>query len=145
MLEKQKTRFKKVLEQTEEIKNFYEKNVNEIKKVLDYFEKDISIKDSDSKDTIILKKYIECGSMKKVCEFMNEEGHRITTKYSERKYTTEDISQTIYPYKRNGEEDKEERVINATEELKEVALIIHWYLYYSSYGKLKVCRFDREI
>lgn len=135
MIEYQKEKFKEVLEKTEAYKKFYEENIKELITIIDYMGRDISIKESDNVETIILKKYIEYGSIKNVCEFINEKGYRITTKYSDRKYTKDDISQIIYPYKRY---DEEERVINADEELKEVAKKVHIYMACSSYGRLRV-------
>lgn len=139
MIEQQKRKFKEILEKTEEIKNFHEENIKELKYILDYMERDISIKESDNIETIILKKYIECGAIKRVCEFLNDNGYRLITKDYNRKYTTDDVSQVIFPYKHN--EDDEEKVINADEELKDVVKRMHLYIFNSSYGRLKVKEF----
>lgn len=136
MMEHQKEKFKEVLEKTEEIKNFYDENIKELKSILDYMERDISIKESDNIETIILKKYIEYGAIKRVCDFLNDNGYRLITKDYNRKYKADDVSQIIYPYKRH--EDDEEKVINADEDLKEVVKKMHLYIFNSSYGRLKV-------
>lgn len=141
MIEHQKNKFREVLKKTEAIKNLYEENVKELKDILDYMNKDISIKESDNVETIILKKYIEYGSIKNVCEFINDKGYRVTTKYSNRKYTNEDVSKIIYPYQ--SYEDEEEIVINADEELKEIVKKIHLYIFNGSYGRLKVKEFNK--
>lgn len=90
-------------------------------------ERDISIKESDNIETIILKKYIEFGAIKRVCEFLNDNGYRFITKDYNRKYTTDDVSQIIFPYKHNEDE-----------ELKDVVKRMHLYIFNSSYGRLKV-------
>lgn len=143
MLEHQKQKFGKLLEDTEKIRDFYNNSISEIKTILEYMDRDISIKEDDNIDTIILKKYIEYGNMKDVQKCINDLGYRIQTDsyIGSRKYTTEDISQTIYPYKRY--EDDEQKVVNADEELKEVVKKIHIYMYNSSYGKLKVKEFNK--
>jgi hypothetical protein len=135
-MEQQKKKFKEVLQKTEDIKNFYEENVKELQYILDYMGKDISIKESDNIETMILKKYIEYGAIKRVCDFLNDKGYRLITKDYNRKYTADDVSQIIYPYKRH--EDDEEKFINADEELKEVVKKMHLYIFDSSYGRLKV-------
>lgn len=143
MIEQQKKKFKEVLEKTEEIKNFHEENIKELKDILDFMDKDLAVKESDNVDTIILKKYIEYGSMKEVQKYINDLGYRIKTDsyVGSRKYTIEDISQVVYPYQRY--EDEEQRVINADEEFKEMAKKIHLYIYNSSYGKLRVKEFNK--
>lgn len=138
----QRKKFEEVLKKTTEVRDFYENSIKELNSILDYMDKHVEILETDNVDTIILKKYIEYGSIKRVCEFINEKGYRIATNYSNRKYTTEDISQTIYPYKRN--EDGEERIIDADEDLKEVVKSMHLYIFGSSYGKLRVKEFNKK-
>lgn len=136
MIEEQKNRFQEVLKKTEEIVEGHQKNVQALKELLAYMEGDIAVKENDSVHTVILKKYMELGAIKKVQEFINESGYRIKTKAGERKYTATDISKVIFPYKEN--EDDEEPVIDADEELQSAVKFMHVYISSMGYGKLRV-------
>lgn len=137
MLAAQRLKFNNLLEKTNDVKKFYENNIDQLNDIIQYLEEDnVELKENDNVETVVLKKYIEEGSIKRVCEFINSAGYRIITKYSDRKYTTDDISQIIFPYpKREGEEKK---VVNADERLKSIAKEMHIYFYGSVYGVLRV-------
>ncbi|EES48696.1 hypothetical protein NE172_08965 [Clostridium botulinum] len=142
MLEHQIKKFQNLLEKTEEARDWYNKNIEEIKQILEYIKNDISVKAEDNIDTIILKKYIEYGNMKDVQKYIDDLGYRIKTEsyIGSRKYTAEDISQVVYPYEKGDEKPRE---VNADEMLKEVVKKMHLYIFNSSYGKLKVREFNK--
>lgn len=143
MMEHQRNKFKKLLEETQEVVDFYNKSIEDIKNILEYMDGDIQINEDDTIDTIILKKYMEYGNMKDVQKYINDSGYKVKTDsyIGSRKYTLDDISQTVYPYARL--ESQELKKVNADEELKEIVKKMHLYIFNSSYGRLRVKEFKK--
>jgi len=83
---KEKSKIQKTIDCIENIKKYSDEN---------------KIVEGDSPETIILKKYLELGTLKKVCEFINQVGFKIyDIEYKNgnkpgRKYRPSDISPVI--------------------------------------------------
>lgn len=66
-----------------------------------------TIMPDDTVETTIVKKYLECGEVKAVTEYINNKGYRIKTSshIGERRYTTNDITNVIDNKNLNIEEE----------------------------------------
>lgn len=132
MLDNEIIKFKKVLQQTIEKKAMYEKNIEELENVIEFMKSDlVVIKENDNIDTIILKAYVENGSMPLTCNYMNEKGYKVPSPTGGRKYTIKDISDIVSDF-----ENK-----NIDSKLKSIVRTVYTYKSLSSYGKLKIKEF----
>lgn len=75
----------------------YRKDMKAIKGIIEVIENNSSIKEEDTLETIIFKKYLELESVKKVADYINQLGYRIKTQsyIGEKKYISNDISEII--------------------------------------------------
>lgn len=75
----------------------YRKDMKDIKEIIEVIENNGEIKEDDTFETIIFKKYLELENVKKVADYINSLGYRVETKsyIGERKYTSIDISKII--------------------------------------------------
>lgn len=91
---KQKAKYEKVLQK---ITKKYEESSSEIKRILAAIDKYEEIKEDDSLETIVLKKYLVIGKVKDVADEINALGYRIKTETwaKERKYSSNDITNII--------------------------------------------------
>ena len=85
----------------EELKqSIYEKYIKETKrvdKIIKVISENIEIKDNDSFETIIFKKYLEVENVTKVAQYINDLGYRVKTNsyVGERKYIGTDITKIL--------------------------------------------------
>lgn len=100
---KQKEKYEKVLQK---ITKKYEESSSEIKRILAAIDKYKEIKEGDSLETIVLKKYLVIGKVNEIANDINALGYSVKTETwaKERKYTSNDISKIIREAK---ESDKE--------------------------------------
>ncbi|MBN3375836.1 hypothetical protein [Clostridium botulinum] len=75
----------------------YRKDMEDIKEIIEVIENNGEIKEDDTFETIIFKKYLELENVKKVADYINSLGYRVETQsyIGERKYTSIDISKII--------------------------------------------------
>lgn len=107
----------------EKITKKYNKEMKIIKKVINTIEKYSEIKEEDTFEIIVFKKYLELENVSNVAKEINELGYRIKTDsyIGERKYNGTDITEIL---KRND--------IKVEHELKEVVK----YLQCKNYNKM---------
>lgn len=75
----------------------YRKDMKAIKGIIELIENNGEVKENDTLETIVFKKYLELENVKKVADHINSLGYRIKTQsyIGERKYTSNDISEII--------------------------------------------------
>lgn len=75
----------------------YNEKVCKIKKIINILENKSQIKEYDSFETIVFKKYLELESVRAVANYINELGYRVKTDsyIGERKYIGTDITKII--------------------------------------------------
>lgn len=75
----------------------YRKDMKAIKGIIEVIENNGEIKEDDTFETIVFKKYLELENVKKVADYVNQLGYRIKTNsyIGERKYIGNDISEII--------------------------------------------------
>lgn len=88
---------------------------NKIDSLINNFEK-CKLNNLDSIDTIVFKKYIELGEVKKVSDYLNAEGYKVKTKtyLGCRKYGPNDITNILK------NKQVEQWLIDAVEEMKSI-------------------------
>ena len=93
MLEYRKNKYQKIRDKVE---SEYNKKITELDRLLRVIEQG-EIKEDDSFETIVFKKYIEFENVKDVADSINELGYRIKTNsyVGSRKYTNKDISDIL--------------------------------------------------
>lgn len=128
MLQHQIAKFELVLSDTKKKKEIYDNNILELEDIVSYLKSDLEIKESDSRETIILKTYIELGGIKDTCDYINSMGYRVPSVTGERKYTVKDISSLVSELDSDTIDNK----------LKEIVRSIYIYRSNSRYGNLVV-------
>lgn len=75
----------------------YRKDMKAIKGIIELIETNGEVKENDTLETIIFKKYLELENVKRVADYINSLGYRIKTNsyIGQRKYTSNDISEII--------------------------------------------------
>lgn len=75
----------------------YRKDIKVIKGIIELIENNGEIKENDTLETIVFKKYLQLENVKKVADHINSLGYRIKTNsyIGERKYIGNDITEII--------------------------------------------------
>lgn len=114
MLEYRKNKYQKIRDQVE---SEYNKKITELDRLLRVIEHG-EVKEDDTFETIVFKKYIEFENVKDVADSINELGYKIKTNsyVGSRKYTSKDISDILH-----------NDSVEVEEELRESALTMFAY------------------
>ena len=75
----------------------YKEEMSILNMIIDTIEKYSEIKDNDSFETIVFKKYLEFENVSDVAKFLNDKGYRVKTKsyIGQRKYIGTDITEIL--------------------------------------------------
>lgn len=109
MLEYRKSKYQKIRDKVE---SEYNKKINELDRLLRVIENG-EIKEDDTFETIVFKKYLEFENVKDVADSINKLGYKIETNsyVGSRKYTSKDISDILQNDSIEVEEELRESVL----------------------------------
>lgn len=109
MLEYRKSKYQKIRDKVE---SEYNKKINELDRLLRVIENG-EIKEDDTFETIVFKKYLEFENVKDVADSINKLGYKIKTNsyVGSRKYTSKDISDILQNDSIEVEEELRESVL----------------------------------
>ncbi len=122
-IENKINKYKKI--QEKETQKYKEKMKN-FKEIIEALEKYSEIKDTDSFETIVFKKYLELENVQSVAKYINDLGYRIKTDsyIGERRYKGTDITEILI--KDADVEEKLKKVVQNLQDRNYSEMLKHW-------------------
>lgn len=104
----------------------YNENMKKYKEIIKVIEENTEIKDTDSLETIVFKKYLELENVQSVAKYINDLGYRIKTNsyVGERKYKGTDITNILA--KDVDVEKKLKKVVQNLQDKNYSEMLKHW-------------------